>query len=388
MKINKKVKRKSSAQAMVEFAIALPVLLLLLYGLLETGRYLFLYSTVVNASRQAVRYASATGTGDGGIQNGNAGVPRYQDCNGIRARATRGAYVATFDSITIKWDSGPGTTEHIYCTGATDSQPTITDLSDNRHRVTVEILYTYNPLLPRLVPFTINQIDAISSRTVLLSVSIEVTAASTMSGSTPTPSSTSAPTSTFTYTPSATETPSSTPTATRTNTPITHTPTRTATPTSTWTPSPTYTPSFTFTPSFTPTPSATPISNCNLVAHGSENISGKIFSMNIANNTGIPLEILDITVFWNHDGGSQSGALRLTDIALNSDIILQGASVYSPSFTLGHAGLLLPPGQSTITFTFQKSYLYLEGSEQIYINFATNGCQDWPIDSNTLPTIP
>jgi len=110
--------------------------------------------------------------------------------------------------------------------------------------------------------------------------------------------------------------------------------------------------------------------------------------MNIVNNTGIPLEILDITVFWNHDGGSQSGALRLIEIALNSFVILQGESIYAPSFTIGHAGLLLPTGQSTITFTFDKDYRYLEGSEEIYINFATNGCQDWPIDSNTTPTIP
>lgn len=110
--------------------------------------------------------------------------------------------------------------------------------------------------------------------------------------------------------------------------------------------------------------------------------------MNIQNNTGIPLVIFDITVFWNHDGGSQSGVLRLTDIALNSFVLLQNASIYAPSFTLGHDGLILPTGLSTITFTFDKSYIYLEGSEEIYINLATNGCDKWPIDSNTTPTIP
>jgi hypothetical protein len=34
--------KKKPAQAMVEFAIALPILLLLLYGIIETGRLLFL----------------------------------------------------------------------------------------------------------------------------------------------------------------------------------------------------------------------------------------------------------------------------------------------------------------------------------------------------------
>ena len=51
---------------MVEFAIALPVLLLLLYGILEAGRLLFVYSTVVTASRQAARYGATTGENGSG----------------------------------------------------------------------------------------------------------------------------------------------------------------------------------------------------------------------------------------------------------------------------------------------------------------------------------
>src|SRR5512141_2698929 len=140
MKINKNFKRKSSAQAMVEFAIALPVLLLLLYGLLETGRYLFLYSTVVNASRQAVRYASATGIG-------NNGVPRYQDCLGILNAARAGAYVANFDAITIQWDDGPADlSPTTYCSsGDTDTSLTSTILADNAHRIRVTIDEPYVP---------------------------------------------------------------------------------------------------------------------------------------------------------------------------------------------------------------------------------------------------
>ena len=68
MKMKKNFEGKKPAQAMVEFAIALPVLLLLLYGILEAGRLLFLYSTVVTASRQAVRYGSATGEALGAIR--------------------------------------------------------------------------------------------------------------------------------------------------------------------------------------------------------------------------------------------------------------------------------------------------------------------------------
>ena len=50
-----------NGQAMVEFAIALPFLLLILFGILEIGRLIFTYSGVVNASREGVRYGSATG---------------------------------------------------------------------------------------------------------------------------------------------------------------------------------------------------------------------------------------------------------------------------------------------------------------------------------------
>ena len=46
------------AQAMVEFALILPMLLLLLIGIMDFGRALFVYSEVSNASREAVRYAA------------------------------------------------------------------------------------------------------------------------------------------------------------------------------------------------------------------------------------------------------------------------------------------------------------------------------------------
>src|SRR5512141_504573 len=109
---------KKPAQAMVEFAIALPVLLLLLYGILEAGRLLFLYSTVVTASRQAVRYGSATGDGGGATPIYGVPrpvVPRYQDCNGIRAAADKVGYLGKFDNITLQYDTGPNTTLNSLC---------------------------------------------------------------------------------------------------------------------------------------------------------------------------------------------------------------------------------------------------------------------------------
>src|SRR5574338_698689 len=99
MKMKKFFAGKNRAQAMVEFAIALPILLLLLYGILEAGRLLFVYSTVVTASRQAARYGSATGVNA-------SNTPHYQDCDGIREAASKAGYLGPFDTISLAYDQG------------------------------------------------------------------------------------------------------------------------------------------------------------------------------------------------------------------------------------------------------------------------------------------
>ena len=71
-----KPNKKTRAQAMVEFMLALPLLLVLIYGTIEVARLIFILSSVSNASRQAARYGSATGQ----IDN----VAYYQNCDGIR----------------------------------------------------------------------------------------------------------------------------------------------------------------------------------------------------------------------------------------------------------------------------------------------------------------
>ena len=166
--------KKKPAQAMVEFAIALPVLLLMLYGILEAGRLLFLYSTVVTASRQAVRYGSATGLG-------NNGVPRYQDCDGIRNAANKVGFLGQFDTIALQYDQGVTDTNppapidrKTYCTGPTDSSLTTTILEGNRTRLVVTVTEKFRPIVPKLVPFIERDIVASSARTILYSVPIVV----------------------------------------------------------------------------------------------------------------------------------------------------------------------------------------------------------------------
>src|SRR5512137_2775442 len=106
--------QKSPAQAMVEFALVLPILLLVIYGLLEVGRLLFIYNSVVSAARQAARYGSTTGVGA-------SGVFRYRDCAGMRAAAQKVAFIDRIEDADIEiWhDEGEGVKQVSYCPAGT-----------------------------------------------------------------------------------------------------------------------------------------------------------------------------------------------------------------------------------------------------------------------------
>lgn len=173
------IPKKNSAQAMVEFAIVLPVLLLLLYGILEAGRLLFMYSSIVTASRQAVRYGAATGMGRDYAPGGpdNSAVPRYQDCYGIRWTANRADFLNAFDfeDVIIQNDNGPGSTPNPHCDASPlpDSDTDWTP-SGSEDRLIVTVTGHFIPLVPKIVPFMERDISATSARTVLFSVPIEM----------------------------------------------------------------------------------------------------------------------------------------------------------------------------------------------------------------------
>ena len=75
-----KIKNKQYGQAMVEFALTLPIFLLLVFGVIELSRFFLVYSSVYTASREASRLGSAVGVG---------GLPNYMNCEAIRQTATR-----------------------------------------------------------------------------------------------------------------------------------------------------------------------------------------------------------------------------------------------------------------------------------------------------------
>jgi len=173
--------KKSKAQALVEFALVLTLLLTLLYGILEAGRLLFVYASTVTAARQASRYGSATG-------NSPAGMPYYKDCAGIRAAAQKVGFLSPFTpaNILITYDNGPGTANLAWTClpGAAFSGGTVA----TGNRVKVCVSTTWRPIIVALVPLswsgttncsgtvTPNAITKQSERTLLSSISIGVTA--------------------------------------------------------------------------------------------------------------------------------------------------------------------------------------------------------------------
>src|SRR6266545_1170282 len=84
--------RAERAQAIVEFALVLPILMMMLVGIFEVGRLIYTYAAVNNASREAARYGSAIGLDDTGT------YLKYRYCDGIKNAATRSAY---FTPLTI-----------------------------------------------------------------------------------------------------------------------------------------------------------------------------------------------------------------------------------------------------------------------------------------------
>jgi Flp pilus assembly protein TadG len=162
MVTNFKQKQKyfnEQAQAIVEFAIVLPILMAMLVGILETGRMVFFYAAVNNASREAVRYASAFGLND------TQTAVKYKDCAGIKQRAVRSAFFTNL-TITITYDHGPGLSPYDTCDGNIDTAVSVNSGTYSSDRVNVSVSATYRPMV-RLIPFGQHTFTSRSSRTVL-----------------------------------------------------------------------------------------------------------------------------------------------------------------------------------------------------------------------------
>ncbi len=153
-------RRHHKAQSAMEFALVLPLLILLLYGIIEFGRLLLIYNQINTASRESARWGSATGQGI------TANTPRYADCAGIKQIARTAGFVVPIANgdITIQYDHGPGTT----ASSGDCSVPGSIALGD---RVLVTVSATYSPILP--IPYLNSfPITSVSSRSILTTIDL------------------------------------------------------------------------------------------------------------------------------------------------------------------------------------------------------------------------
>lgn len=100
---------------LVEFAIIVPLLLLLLFGIIEFGRIITEFTTIRTAAREGARFATTVET--------TGGVPNYRNCSGIIAAANSKLVIGTIESISVEWtDLAPGHT-HAPCTDTVSNNP-------------------------------------------------------------------------------------------------------------------------------------------------------------------------------------------------------------------------------------------------------------------------
>ena len=154
--------RHSTGQAMTEFALVVPVALLLIWGIIEVAHVLLVLNSVSLASREASRYAVGMDTIAG------EGTPtHWQDCAGIRDAAIRVGSISGIHAgnVRIFYDTGPSTTQTEICVAANPSLSFVT-LGD---RITVRVQIDYVPLV-KVIDFPSFPISASSSHTILMEI--------------------------------------------------------------------------------------------------------------------------------------------------------------------------------------------------------------------------
>jgi hypothetical protein len=167
----KSISKQQRGQGIVEFAIVLPVVLLLVFGIIELGFLIFSYSSVNSASREAARYGIAIGNVTGG--------QRYYDCSGIIDAGLKIGRFAGMDSgdFTIVYDNGPDEGDGTYL----QKYSSCTDLASHNgndsirfgDRIVVTVNHDYHPLISymgmHINPFTMT---STSSRTIVKNAEI------------------------------------------------------------------------------------------------------------------------------------------------------------------------------------------------------------------------
>ena len=132
---------RASGQAMVEFALVAPIFFLLLFGVIEGGRFIFYYETLNNATREGARYAIVHGSnsrcpaGPSGPMPPGVTAPGCLDLPGLKViqRVKDSSFGALGNAVTVT--------------------PSWEPIGNGRGSpVTVTATYTYGTLIPLPLP--------------------------------------------------------------------------------------------------------------------------------------------------------------------------------------------------------------------------------------------
>jgi Flp pilus assembly protein TadG len=144
--------RRSTGQALVEFAIVAPVFFLLLFAIIEAGRFILYYETLNNATREGARYAIVNGANSLTCPTGPP-APKSVACDPTGAHVVQRVKDAAFNVM------GTGVT---VTPGWFQSDAVTPGDSGRGMTITVVATYTYHALVP-LVPLPPITITAESS---------------------------------------------------------------------------------------------------------------------------------------------------------------------------------------------------------------------------------
>jgi Flp pilus assembly protein TadG len=148
-----RIKKERRGQAMVEFALVAPVFFLLLFAIIEGGRFVFYYEMLNGATREGARYAIIHGS------NAADGCPSGPPATGSTSCDPTAAKVKEAVRKAALGLAGTGdfsALDVFYCPAAAPKPCGADELTNARgNPVTVRAAYSYRPVMPLLPHITI-----------------------------------------------------------------------------------------------------------------------------------------------------------------------------------------------------------------------------------------
>lgn len=137
-------RRRPRGQALAEFAMVAPIFFLLLFGIIEGGRFILYYQALHNAAREGARYAIVHGSNSScpsGPMPAGMAAPACYDAGGanVEQRVKDAAFGLLGSAVLVDRDWDPD--------------------NGRSSKVTVRATHTYSTLIP-IVPFPPITIEA------------------------------------------------------------------------------------------------------------------------------------------------------------------------------------------------------------------------------------